>query len=124
MPTILDERGVVVTPSAVTIRSESTLGLSKVDQQYPINGITSVRREQPFPRAVAFLAVLAALALFNGSFFFGSVLIALGVYLWLRRKHSVVVQTAGGEVQVLSSHDHAFVESITDAIREAVAFRS
>lgn len=98
-------------------------------QTYAMSGITSVKSivDQPF-KGPAILAILGGLFIFfiaqTASIITGLVLIA-GAALWFikGKKHIVILSSASGEAEALSSNNSGFIERIISALNDAIVER-
>lgn len=124
--TFLHEGNVQVTHSRIVIDNHT----------YPINGITVVRSDvipasRSPKRTLSILLGIFGCLMGVGSggnatmIFWVAVLFGSAILLWLNAKalFHIYLGTAGGEKEVLSSSDKAFVDRVAQAINEALVSR-
>jgi hypothetical protein len=101
---------------------------------YPINGITSVAPHTIKARRFmigfigATMLVPTLAALFGGSygvFLISAVIAGLCIWRAIARKdlHVVMIHTAGGQIQALSSQSAGHVQNVVGALHNAIASR-
>ncbi|WOF75231.1 DUF6232 family protein [Parvibaculaceae bacterium PLY_AMNH_Bact1] len=122
--TIFQQGSISVTKTMATISGTS----------YPINGIGSISIVKEESKSVFFWIVVVVLALFGWSLLSaGEVLVGLvtlGIASgigWLlysaQPKHHLVIRTASGDTQALTSKDMVHLGKVKSAIEQAVAAR-
>ncbi|MBT0723782.1 hypothetical protein HH682_04860 [Rosenbergiella sp. S61] len=101
---------------------------------YAMSGITSTRllKKKPSYGAPLFILFFAVVGLFHfyspfdGLKFLGSVLVGIGCVFYLiklRPDYTIVIKTASGEVEALTSKDKVFVESVLGSVNQAIIQR-
>lgn len=99
-------------------------------QTYAMNGVTSVKtgrknpsRLGPIILGISGLGVIGSES--AGSFIFGGAMIALAIFWWIRQKpeFSVVLSSASGEAQALTSKDVPFINGVIEALNNAIIHR-
>jgi len=99
-------------------------------QTYAMNGVTSVKQSvtEPSRAGPVILFFVGLLPLFSGTA--GGVVIALvliiGAVLWWRSQrplYTVVLSSASGEAQALSSQDGQYIASVIDALNHSIVHR-
>ena len=101
---------------------------------YPLNGITAVSsythpKTYGLPSTLIILGSLVFIvSVANGFWFWGFVsflVAALGIWLCTRVKaiYSVQIFTAGGQVDIVSTHSREFTISAVEAINQAIIIR-
>jgi len=117
--TFLQESGVTVTSSRFVVPA----------QTYAMSGVTSIKslKQSPSRKGSLILIGLGIIfMLFGGkSIVGGLILAALGVLWWVlhKPKYAVVLSSASGEVEALSSKDAGFISRIVDALNKAIVAR-
>jgi len=124
--TFLNAEDIVVTNARFVVSGKT----------YAMNGVTSVRFGQKDPRRwgpiLLFLygGVNLLPGLLHSEFMFVAVPAALlfmgpAIFWWTRQKpvYSVVLTTAAGEAQALSSKDESLVRRVVDALNSAIIAR-
>jgi hypothetical protein len=91
-----------------------------------MNGVTSVKRglkEPPRSLPIALLFIGAGIMFVHKGL--GYLLLAIAI-LWLamqRDKHTIMLNSASGESQALTSTDKEYIQSIINALNEAIIHR-
>ena len=118
--TFLSERGVTITNTRLIVPGET----------YAMSGVTSVTtlKHKPSRWGPGVLIGLGVMALFGASasaITTAVVFLAMGVGWWLLQKptYSVVLKTASGETEALSSKDEAFIARVVNAVNESIVSR-
>lgn len=116
--TFLQEGDVTVTSARIVVGSKT----------YPLNGITSIRHEKKTPGLalpITLMAIGAIIAMQPDGAFFGIPVFAVGIaFLFLRKPaHSIVLSSAGRDVEALSSKDKGLIEKIVVAANDAIVHR-
>lgn len=118
----IDEFGVMVTKTRFIVPG----------QIYAMSGITSVamRRTDPSRWVPIILIILGAILVLNGLseaslLILGLVLAAAGVlwYRGLKTRFYIALHTAGGEVRALESKNEQWVNSVIEALNQAIVAR-
>ena len=96
-------------------------------QTFSMAGITSVKNsEEPPKRSYPVICgIIGFLCLIGGAPVIGIGLLVLAVVWWIGQKanYHVILATAGGEMEALSSADGAFISKVVTAINEAMVAR-
>lgn len=121
--TFLKERGVAVTSARFIVPS----------QTYAMSGITSVKmfREPPQRGAAIVMLIFGSLVLLGGlghgavTAFFGLIVAGIGAaFLYAAKaKYHVVLKTASGEAQALTSEDSAFIRRVVEGLNASIVHR-
>lgn len=121
--TFLRESGVTVTNARFIVPS----------QTYAMSGITSVKMyREPPQRGLAVLMLIVGVILFVGGLgagtrmaIFGLCIGGVGVALIYaaKAKYHVVLKTASGEAQALTSVDMAFIRRVVDGLNASIVHR-
>lgn len=96
---------------------------------YAINGVTSVQtlRTPPARGGPIILGLIGLLLAAGGgtATLIGLGMIALAVFIWMQQKDvfGVVLSSASGEVQALSSRDEGYIGGVVSALNEALIRR-
>lgn len=100
------------------------------NQTYAMNGVTSVKDVTVRPsHGGAIVAILVGLALLlapdTGTKICGPLVIGLGIFLIVKAKpeHIVILHSASGETQALTSTDRQFIHDVMTAINDALIHR-
>ena len=115
----LSNRGVVVTDARFIVQR----------QTYAMSGITSVKsmKQNPVRIRPVFLFFIGLPPLASGGMGIavGLTLFAGAVAWWLSQKPEffVVLNSASGEVEALSSEDNHFISRVVDALNQAIIHR-
>jgi hypothetical protein len=99
-----------------------------------MSNITSVQalKQDPkrfWPTVVVVLGGLYALGSFagndTGNGVVGLVIVAAGVFWWLRKKpmFHVMLRTSGGEAKALSSEQQEYIDKVVQALNDAIVTR-
>lgn len=95
-------------------------------QTYAMNGVTSVKRGLKTPaRGAPIFLILVGGAIMFASKPFGFLILGIA-FLWLfmqSDEHTVMLSSASGESQALTSTDKEYIQSIIDALNEAIIHR-
>lgn len=99
-------------------------------QTYALSGITSVKNRRHIEYPSRLIPIILGIV---GIFFLGSkpliglVMIAIAVLIWVYDKKkitdTVILSTAGGEVEAISSENTEFIAKIISALNEAIVYR-
>ncbi len=98
-------------------------------QTYAMSGITSVKSFQDDPSRAGpiIMGIVGLLALVagDGGVVIGLIFIACAILWWIsqKKKFSVLLNTASGETEALTSHDRRFISRVVDALNEAIIYR-
>ena len=98
-------------------------------QTYALSGITSVKSYQHDPSrkgpVIGGIVGLLALAAGDWGVAIGLIFIACAILWWIldKKKFSVLLNTASGETEALTSHNSRFISQIVDALNEAIIYR-
>lgn len=97
-------------------------------QTYAMNSVTSVRQFEKKPQRIWPISVFLVglvIAFGGGSGIFGSIVMAVGVALWViqRTEFSVLLSTASGEARALASKDGAYILRVVSALNTAIVQR-
>ena len=117
--TFLNENGVTVTNSRFLVPG----------QTYAMSGVTSVKsvRHNPSRKGPIICIVIGLLCLAGGkTTIAGAILfLAIGVTWWIlvKPKFSVLLHSASGEAEALTSKDEAFITRTVAALNEAIVVR-
>ncbi len=94
-----------------------------------MSGITSVKSFQHDPSRAGPIIVgivgLLALVAGDGAVVIGLIFIACAILWWIAQKKtfSVLLNTASGETEALTSHDNRFISQVVDALNDAIIYR-
>ncbi|HYS64195.1 MAG TPA: DUF6232 family protein [Paraburkholderia sp.] len=122
METPFNDRGVSVTRNA----------LSSAGQVFPLRDIVSVQvvtvqKNKVLPRTISLIgfvgAIVGGILHSPAGMVCGTMLVVVGWLTWATQDitHRLMVQTANGEREALSSTDREFVERVGAAVHEAQA---
>lgn len=100
-------------------------------QTYALSGVTSVknRRHIEYPsRLIPIILGIVGIFLFLGEKpLIGFLMIAISVLIWILNKKkitdTVILSTAGGEVEAISSENTEFIARIILALNESIVYR-
>ena len=98
-------------------------------QTYAMSGITSIKSYQQDPSRVSPIVVFligGVFAIAGGvATFIGLGIIALAIVMWASQKKtfSVLLNTASGESEALTSDDSRFISQVVEALNEAIIYR-
>jgi len=99
-------------------------------QTYAMSGVTSVKtgRKDPSRMGPIILVLIGVCAMLAGTMepvLVGLVLVGLGVYWFTQQKPelSVVLNSASGEAQALTSTDADFINGVITALNNAIVHR-
>lgn len=94
---------------------------------YAMAGVTSVRSAGiPAKRGGAIVTALIGLIILFASVALGIVILAVGI-IWavsLKDHYAVAVNSASGEIQAVVSKDQGYINSIVQAVNEAIVYRN
>lgn len=99
-------------------------------QTYAMNGVTSVKSlVVPANKGLAIILIVVGLLILvgasGGGKVFGLLIAALGGYMIYKAKatHAVMLHSSSGETQALSSTDQVYIQSVIQALNEALIHR-
>ncbi|PKM19840.1 MAG: QacE [Gammaproteobacteria bacterium HGW-Gammaproteobacteria-15] len=98
-------------------------------QTYAMSNVTSVKSGEIAPNHGAAVILgfigLACLLGSGGMFFFGLLLIGLAIYMFMKNKptYSVILNTASGENQALTSTDKQYIVQVINSLNESIVNR-
>lgn len=114
-----------------------TAGLSVTNSRFVVNGqtyamsnVTSVKQgvtpaSKVGPIIMIVLGLLMTVAGETGPLVTGLLMIGAGVAWWIKAKptYSVMLSTSSGEAQALASKDQAYIQSVINALNQAIIHR-
>lgn len=99
-------------------------------QTYAMSNVTSVKQgmtpaSKVGPIILIILGIMFMAAGDAGALIFGLLLIAGGIAWWVKAKptYSVMLSTSAGEAQALASKDQAYIQSVINALNQAIIHR-
>ena len=97
-------------------------------QTYAMNGVTSVKQivRHPSRSGPAILGLIGLLLIISGAgAIFGLMLVVLALFWGLKQKADwiVVLSSASGETQALTSQDRPYIEGVINALNESIVHR-
>jgi hypothetical protein len=98
-------------------------------QTYAMSNVTSVKsgKIEPDHGSSGILGVIGLACLFGSGwvFFAGLLLIALAIFIFLNNKptYSVILNTASGENQALTSTDKQYISEVINSLNESIVSR-
>ena len=117
--TILKEGNILVTTSRFVVGS----------QTYAMSGITAVKNTRKDPNHdFTVLLILAGIGImfFGGQWIlWGLVLIGIGAFIaWIKKpEYGLVLSTASGESQAVTSDDENYIDKIVSSLNDAIVQR-
>lgn len=109
----LDEGGVIVTSARFVVPG----------QTYAMSGITSVKGVSKSTLVASVIIGLFGLVIAVSSSYVGALIIGVAVLWFFQSKHIVMLTTASGESEALSSRDQKRITRIIEALNNAIIGR-
>jgi len=112
-----DDRGVTVTNARFIVYGRT----------YAMSGVTSVSTHavDPSRKGPLILGLVGLVCSLAGKWLVGIPLVALAIFWWTRQKPTltILLSTAAGEVQAVSSQDAGFIFAVEEALNNAIIHR-
>ncbi len=115
---LLDESGVMVTSSRFIVPGET----------YVMSGVASVKtlKHSPSIKVPLILIAIGVIAGVAGKeAIIGGIFLIAGIAWWIlqKPKYTVVLSSASGEVEALTSKDNNFISRVVEALNETIVAR-
>ncbi|KGI79240.1 DUF6232 family protein [Oleiagrimonas soli] len=98
-------------------------------QTYAMNGVTSVKQSVRHPSRLLpiVLGILGLILLFGGSsgVMWGLIALSIAALWWFSQKSEwiVVLNSASGETQALTSKDRRYIDGVIEALNQSIIHR-